>query len=382
MKIAYITINNPKNYTSWSGLNYNIYKCLKSAGHSVTCIGPLKKNLKIFFVIKRMIYGFIGIKFDADRSISLSKYYSSQVSKKILNKKYDLILTSDTNSIAYLNSNLPIVLWLDASFKSWYKHYFFDQLISKKTLKEGNLNEQKAFNKSSQIFVTSKWAKNQILKFYNCSQNKIKILPFGSNLELNPSLRKILINKKNRKICKIISIGVDWERKGFDRTINICKKLKSKGLNLELRIVGPKISKNKNIPNWVKVYGFLDKNNSKNKKFISNLLIDSDFHVLMTKSEAYGVVFAEASAHGIFNIALNIGGIGGVIKNNVNGKLFKKSINDNEIADYIFRCFKNKNTMKNKILNSKRYYESFLDWYKIGKKFNLYLNKNINLKYE
>ena len=55
----------------------------------------------------------------------------------------------------------------------------------------------------------------------------------------------------------------------------------------------------------------------------------------MTKSEAYGVVFAEASSHGVFNIAPDIGGIRGVIKNGKNGKLFKRQSNNIEIANYI-----------------------------------------------
>ena len=164
MKIAYITINNPKNYRSWSGLNYNIYKCLKSAGHEVFCIGPLSRNLKIFYVLKRIIFGFVGIKFDADRTVKLSKYYSKQVENKISDRKYDLIVTSDTSTVSYLKTNIPIVMWLDTTFQSWYKHYFSNHNVSQQTLIEGNLCEQKALDNSSIVFVTSNWAKNEIFK--------------------------------------------------------------------------------------------------------------------------------------------------------------------------------------------------------------------------
>ena len=246
MKIAYVTINNPYNYKSWSGLNYNIYRCLKNSGNQVECIGPLNRWLKLFYIPKRFILKLVGVKYDADRLIKLSNNYSSQVQKKILNKKYDLILTSDTNTVSFLKTNIPVVIWIDTSFQSWYNHYYSGINISKKTLIDGNINEQKAITKSKKIFVTSHWAKNEILKFYNCNRRKINVLPFGSNLDFNPMLSKIKKKKcnfKNKK-CRIVSIGVDWDRKGFDRTIKICNLLRSKGLNTTLTLIGATKKKN------------------------------------------------------------------------------------------------------------------------------------------
>jgi glycosyltransferase involved in cell wall biosynthesis len=376
MKIAYITINDPFDYKSWSGLNLNIYKCLKNTGNEVTCIGPLNKLLKLIYIPRRYISNLFGIKFDADRLIRLSKNYSSQVAKKIKNQKFDLIITSDTITVSYLKTKTPILLWLDASFYSWYNHYYSKLKISKKSLIEGNSCEQNAINKASKILVTSNWAKKEITRYYKCNANKINILPFGSNLEISPSLNKIKLskNKFKKKICNIVSIGVDWERKGFSRTIKICKSLRSKGLTTHLTLIGS--SHNKTLPSWVKNYSFLNKNIKINQKIISKILLKSDFHVLMTKSEAFGVAFAEASSHGVFNIAPNIGGIKGVIKNGINGKLFEKNCKNKKIVEYIYRCFMNKKKLKSKLIKTKLYYEKNLDWKIIGKNFNK-ISKNL-----
>jgi len=377
MKIAYITINDPKDYKSWSGLNYSIYKSLKSAGNDVVCIGPLNRKIKIFYVVVRYIYNIFGIKFDADRSVLLSKYYCNQVKKKINNLKFDIILTSDTTTVSYLDTSIPIVLWLDTMFQSWYAHYYSKKKISHKTYRDGNLCEQNAIDKASNILLTSVWAKNEVLKFYKCKKNKIHILPFGSNLEISPSLDEI-IKKKNitKDTCKVISIGVDWERKGFARTINICNLVRKKGLDIRLTIIGACKSKSDHFPNWIKVNKFLDKNKKKSRQFISKHLLESDFHVLMTKSEAFGVVFVEASSHGVFNIAPNIGGVKGAIKNNVNGKLFKYNIHNKIIANYIYNSYLNKKILKKKIISSKTLYEKELNWNTIGSKFNKIIQKS------
>ena len=43
MKIAYLSIDDPKDYISWSGLKLNIYKTLKKLNHNVKIVGPFFK---------------------------------------------------------------------------------------------------------------------------------------------------------------------------------------------------------------------------------------------------------------------------------------------------------------------------------------------------
>ena len=82
----------------------------------------------------------------------------------------------------------------------------------------------------------------------------------------------------------------------------------------------------------------------------------------MTKSEAYGVVFAEASSHGVFNIAPDIGGIRGVIKNGKNGKLFKRQSNNIEIANYIYKSYMDKKNYKIKSKIQNYFMKKYLNW--------------------
>ena len=55
-------------------------------------------------------------------------------------------------------------------------------------------NKRQLINRKK-ILVTSLWAKKEILKYYKCNPKKIKVLPFGSNLENNITFSKI--KKKN-----------------------------------------------------------------------------------------------------------------------------------------------------------------------------------------
>ena len=82
----------------------------------------------------------------------------------------------------------------------------------------------------------------------------------------------------------------------------------------------------------------------------------------MTKKEACGVVFAEANSFGLFNLTNKVGGVDGMIKNNINGKLFNVNTKNNKIADYIIKIFKNKHRFKKLQKLSKNYYKNKLSW--------------------
>ena len=152
---------------------------------------------------------------------------------------------------------------------------------------------------------------------------------------------KKTIKKIKKRYLDLASIGVDWKRKGMDKTIRITKYLNSKGIKARLNIIGC-LNNKKILPKYINQVGFLNKNIQKDHLKIIKILSNSDFHILMTKKEACGVVFAEANSYGAFNITNNVGGVSGMIKNNINGKLFNLNDSEIKIGDYIIKIFNNK----------------------------------------
>ena len=138
IKIAFLSIDNPKDFRSWSGLKLKMFNLLKNTKNKVDIIGPLKNYYRLPYIFLRETFNVFGYKYDADRNILLSKSYAKKI-KKILNKEnYDLIFTSDTYLVSFLDTNIPIILWTDVTFKTYYDHYF------KKKIKINKLSFNKA----------------------------------------------------------------------------------------------------------------------------------------------------------------------------------------------------------------------------------------------
>ena len=376
MKIAYISIDDPKDYISWSGLKLNIYKTIKFLKHDVKILGPFKDFKRLPFVINREIFKFFNLKYDSERKKILSNLYSKKINQFILNNKIDLIFTSDSYLVSYLETKVPVVLWLDVTYKTYFEHYFKDNKIHKKSFKEANQLERLALKKATKIIVTSTWSKKETIKSYNINPKKIAVIPFGSNLNHK---KKMIFRKTSNKYLDLVSIGVDWSRKGMDKAINITQNLNKKGFKTRLNIIGS-INTKKKLPPYINQLGFLNKNIKKESLKIINTLFKSDFHILMTKKEACGVVFAEANSLGVYNITNNVGGVRGMIKNNVNGKLFNLNDSVNKISKYIIRIYKNKKKFFELKKNSLIYYNTKLNWRANAPKLQSILLKAKNLR--
>ena len=312
------------------------------------------------------------IKFDIDRPILVSKDFASQINNKIKNIYFDAILTSETYLMTFLDINKPIFIYTDFVFSTYYSHYFSKKKIAMQTIKDGNYCEQISLQKSKKIILTSRFAINDAKKKYQIKSNKFCYLPFGANFNLIPkkNFLKDIIIKKNNDICKLISVGVHWDRKGMDKAVKLVDYINSQEQKAMLYIVGSKPPKGQELSKNVTLIRFLDKNNLIDQKILANLLYQAHFNLLFSKAEAFGVANIEASAFGLYTITNDVGGIGGAITNNINGYKFKSNESISVISNHILKIFRNRDLFNKKSFLSKDQYEKKLSWNVISKKLS------------
>ena len=375
-KILYLTRLNPYDVKSWSGVTSNILKCLMQ-NFDVITVGPLSNRVRTLYILKRFFYSIFGIKFDIDRPIFVAKDFAKQIHKKIKNISYDAILTTDSYLLTFIKTKKPCFIYTDVLFSTYYSHYFNNQMIHSSTLSDGNFCQKKALLKSKKIFLTSKWAIRDAAKTYKINKSNFDLLPFGPSTSMVPSKKNLfkIIKKKSLNECRLVSIGVHWNRKGMNKALNLVNYMNKIGQKTTLYIVGATPPENLTIPKYVKLFRFLNKDIKKDKILIEKILYKAHFNILFSQSEAYGVVNVEASAFGLYSITNKIGGIDGVISNNENGYMFKKNEKVEFISDHILKIFNNKNFYIKKSCASRNQYEKNLNWYKISINLHQKINK-------
>ena len=95
----------------------------------------------------------------------------------------------------------------------------------------------------------------------------------------------------------------------MDFSCKVVEELNKLDTPSKLTIIGPKkIPEKYKKLNKKKFISFLDKNNIKNNDLLTNSFLKSHYHLLFSKAEAFGVVFAEASSLGLFNLCFDVEG--------------------------------------------------------------------------
>lgn len=366
IQIAYLSVNDPKDIHAWSGIHYSIFNTLQRNIGDVTALGPYKNSrIELLVKLKKIWYQLIFKKrYNKYHSSLVAKDYGKYFSKKLQEKKFDLIVAiSASAELAYLDTSVPIVFMSDALFTGSLNYYVTLSNLCKASLKEGFDTENKALHKANLLYLPSEWVKQNAVNDFKIPDNKIAIGPMGANLENIPSAQFVLDfkRKKDNSFINLIFVGVNWENKGGPKAYDCLMELLKMGYKAKLTIVGcavPEHYKNENLIN----IPFIKKTTPEGRKQFEDLYMNADFHILPTKFEAYGIVFCEASAYGVINIACNTGGTSTPISDGENGILMLPESKGKDYAKNVAEIYSNKKRFEDMQLTARKRYDEVLNW--------------------
>lgn len=359
LRIGYLSVADPNNVRAWSGIHYPVFRQLQEKFGDVIPLGPHEeKNIVLAGRIRSAINRKLtGKRFDYLHTLRLAKAYGAFFTKRIQQEKPDCIFAvAASTELAYLDTKLPVFYIADATFANMIDYYPFYTNLTKGSLQEGNAIQREALKKCTELFYPSEWAANSAVRDYGVPSERVHVLPFGANLHAASSTSKE--RSLAQKTVKLLFVGVEWERKGGPLALETFQYLRQRGWNASLCIVGctPDVKQD-----GVTIIPFLDKSDPAQQQQLISLFAESDFFILPTKAECFGVVFCEASAVGTPSIAMSTGGVSGAIRNGINGILLAPDASAAQFGDRIMEVMSSGNyiALRN---SSREWYESTLNW--------------------
>jgi glycosyltransferase involved in cell wall biosynthesis len=325
LKIAYVTTYDAHDPSKWSGLGYYIARSLEMAGCQLEYIGPLKEHFSAYFKAKTVVYRkFRQQAFQRDREPAILDGYARQVEKRLKNSDAQIIFSPGSVAIAHLETKLPIVFWSDATYAAVQEAYRWELPAVPISIERGHAMDQRTVDKASLCIYASDWAAQSAIERYHAEPGKVKVVPFGANIEESRTIEQVrgMISARSRDVCKLLFVGVGWERKGGDIAIDVARQMNEMGVKTELTIVGSIPPNTSSLPSFIKPLGFLNKSTPQGKAHFESLFAESHFLILPARAEAFGLVLCEANAFGLPALASNVGGIPTIVREGVNGRLF------------------------------------------------------------
>jgi glycosyltransferase involved in cell wall biosynthesis len=182
---------------------------------------------------------------------------------------------------------------------------------------------RRAARNVSLALYASDWAARSAREAYALSAEKVAVVPFGANLDPLPSAREVdaAIAARPRDVCRLLWIGVEWERKRGAMAIEIAQRIADAGTPVELVMVGCRPPDGCQLPAWVSVEGFVSKSTAEGRARLAELFTRSHFFVMPSLAEAYGLVYCEAAAFGVPSVATRTGGVPSIVVDGETGIL-------------------------------------------------------------
>ena len=368
LKIAFLTaLTLQDKRSSWRITNRYMAQVLEKYCGDITYIDPIDiQELYIGKLINKGSQLLFKKGFMYYHSIYIAKRYAKILEQKLAGQEFDLIFgPSCATEVAYLETDIPIVLTEDANVASLLNYYAQFSHLLKRSYYEANLLEGLGLKRASLALYPSEWGSRSARENYSIEAQNVHTVPYGTNIDNPPPIEVVQRRKKSDR-CKLFFIGVDWERKGGAIAFDTLLKLEEMGIAAELTICGC-VPPSQYMHERLRVIPFLDKKIESQRKEMEALFETADFLFLPTRGEAYGMVFCEASSFGLPSITTNTGGVSGAVTDGVNGFMLPVEAGGAEYAALIARVYRDDQLYADLVKSSRAEYEEKLNWEAWGK---------------
>ena len=355
----------PTRIDSWSGLPYFIWHSLEKHGAELTLLPLSSERGKLWRLVKFAVAKLLFRKrYLRDRDTGLLRNYAKQIETHLSNGDFDFLFCAGTAEIAYVQTEVPIAFWVDASFAGMLGFYDSFTGLQEISVREGNAADAALLEKAALAIYSSDWAANTAKRSYTCAKDNVHVVRYGANLKDTPATNEVhaAIDQRDRETCRLLWIGVDWHRKGADIALQTLESLEKLGIRAKLTMIGCQSPPNTELPHNVEVIGYVNKGTVEGKALIERHLRESHIYFMPSRAEAYGLVFCEASAFGLPCVATDVGGIASIVENGVNGWLLPKDAPAVDYASRIQQLFCDPEAYRATARNSRRLFDERLNW--------------------
>ena len=154
-----------------------------------------------------------------------------------------------------------MISWDDASPAALAEYHPEFERLSARTAQDVVAMGRRAAQNVQLAMYASEWAAAGARAAYGLPVDRVAVVPFGANLETLPSSDEVhrAIVARPRTRCRLLWVGVDWERKRGDLVVEIAQRIEAHGIPVELTVVGCRPPGDRELPEWVHVEGFVSK---------------------------------------------------------------------------------------------------------------------------
>ncbi len=338
---------------------------LRCNGHSVATIGPLAPEPLLSKMRSWSSRRLLGKSYISVRDPSMVRTRAEQASD-LLDRmpRPDAVVVMHPADAAFLRSPVPLILVHDVTWHQlldFYPFYARERLMQE-TIEGGYEIDRLAFANCDHIVMSSRWAARSVVEDYGIDGAEVAVNHFGPNLDKVPGRSDLQqsIKRRGHGPCRILTVAVDWQRKGGDMAVATVAHLRASGVPAELQVVG--CAAPADSPSFVRSLGFLSKRNCNQASQLERLFTEADFLLLPSRADCSPIALNEAAAFGLPVATTATGGISEIIGGGTWGVALDRHAPARDYAAWIAKMHRDRIAYEGAAWAAREAFEQRLNW--------------------
>ncbi len=307
-----------------------------------------------------------------DREEALLRSFADQLHVSLKGTSANFLFSPSTLPLSYLETDLPVTFCADAPFCAMVNYYEAFTRLSTQQIDLSEKLEARVLGNSALAVYPTQWAADQAIAHYGVNPTKVAVIPFGANFGRDNVRSEVwpwIEERAARDTLRLLFVGREWDRKGGEIVVATAEWLRSKGLDVQLDVVGCTPPARHRHLDFIHSHGLLSARDPRKAATLNQLYQQAHFLFVPSRAEAYGMVFCEANAFGLPAISTATGGIPGVIRDGVNGYALPLDATAESYGEAILQAFEPRARYVEMARRSFLEFEQRLNWSSFSRTF-------------
>lgn len=332
LRLAIVTDNDARSNGAWSGSTRSIVEALER--HFELVHVERHGMPKLAKALDRMASRLTGGRIELVWQSRFIRLMAGAMRARVARAQPDVVVSIASAQLAeFFARDWPVVVIGDATGPAIVDYY--PEFATMSPARKANLvaMSRRSVQSAMLCLYPSEWARQSAIR--DCGKDPADALhiAWGHNLRTPPKSRERTLSDPVR----LLFIGFDWKRKGGPLLLDAFQLLNRDRPRFELDVIGSHAPSGVVPPEGARFHGPLNKSVPADVALFQRCLDEAHLLVLPTQAECYGIVFAEAAAHGIPSIAVRTGGVPSAMTEGVTGLLVEPGGTPEELAEAILR---------------------------------------------
>lgn len=319
IRLAFVCSGDPLDVLTWSGTPFHM-------------IEALRKEFDIVETIRRPWPGWFTFLRKASRRLSngkvdvywwpfFSRIAGARTIDTITKAKADAAFVVAASPLGAELTKLTRVAYVsDATFSLMEDYNLGIRRLGSPLKRWARDSESQCITGAVASFLPSDWARDSAIRDHGGDAKNVFTVPWGSNMPVPDSIPP---EQRSRDQWRLLFVGTDWVGKGGEIALETIAEMRRRGHDVHLDIVGSSPPEPRQIEG-ITFHGFLDKRKPADREKLHQLFRSAHAFFLPTRSEALGIVFAEAASYGLPSVTYRTGGISAMVAEGQTGVLLEE----------------------------------------------------------